>query len=45
MNIGPGNLNEEEWRELLALEYVLTHGYTKDVDKDEARLKYLRTRK
>lgn len=31
------NLSEGEYRELLGLEYVLTWGYSDDIDKDELR--------
>lgn len=36
-----GSLTEEEWRELVALEYVLTWGYSDDKEKDEKRHKEL----
>jgi hypothetical protein len=38
-----GNLTNEEYRELIALEYVLTQGY--DKPEDEERFKELRNKK
>lgn len=32
-----GNLTQSEYRELITLEYVLTHGYDKSGDKDRYR--------
>ena len=40
-----GRLSEKEWRELVALEYVLTWGYSKNEAKDEKRYKKLSNRK
>jgi len=33
---------EKIWRELVTIEYVLTQGYSDDIDKDTKRLNYLR---
>lgn len=41
MNPFQGNLTDLEYRELLALEYVLTWGYSEDVDVDDKRYKEL----
>ncbi len=38
-----GNLTNEEYRELITLEYVLTQGY--DKPEDEERFKELRNKK
>lgn len=35
------HLTKQEWRELLALEYVLTWHYTDDVDRDDKRHRFL----
>lgn len=35
------NLSEDEWREYVTLEYVLTWGYTHEYEKDYARFKEL----
>ena len=32
-----GGLSEDEWHELVALEYVLTWNYSDDMDSDERR--------
>lgn len=40
-----GNLSDQEWRELLGLEYVLTWQYTDDIEGDTARLLELREKK
>lgn len=42
-----GNLTEDEWNELVTLEYVLTWRYSKEgeEEKDEARYKELRDKK
>jgi len=40
-----GGLSNEEWRELLGLEYALTWNYTDDFEKDERRYKELSNRK
>ena len=40
-----GNLSTSEWRELLAIEYVLTWNYTDNYERDEARLKFLRNKR
>lgn len=42
-NVDPyrGCLTEKEWRELLALEYVLTWNYTDDIEGDKKRYKEL----
>ena len=40
-----GCLSEEEWRELLGLEYVLTWNYTDDMKRDEKRYKELYNRR
>lgn len=40
-----GDLTDEEWQELVALEYVLTWGYSDDPDKDEARHKEISEKK
>lgn len=34
-------LTESEWRELVALEYVLTWNYTENREADESRYSYL----
>lgn len=34
-------LTQIEWRELLALEYVLTWGYTDDIERDDKRYREL----
>ncbi len=34
-------LTEEEWRELLGLEYVLTWHYSDDIERDDKRYKEL----
>lgn len=39
-----GGLTEEEWNELVGLEYVLTH-YPKHPDADEKRHKFLSDKK
>lgn len=39
-----GGLSEAEWRELVALEYVLTWNYTDDIEKDENRYRVLSDR-
>lgn len=39
-----GGLSEAEWRELVALEYVLTWNYTDDIEKDEKRYRLLSDR-
>lgn len=31
------------WRQICTIEYVLTQGYSDDVEKDEALLNYLRS--
>lgn len=36
-----GNLSDQEWQELLGLEYVLTWRYTDDIEGDTARYKEL----
>lgn len=36
-----GYLTEQEWKELVALEYVLTWRYSKDEAEDERRYKEL----
>lgn len=36
-----GSLTEGEWQELLALEYVITWGYTNDIESDWNRYIYL----
>lgn len=38
-------ISEKEWQELLALEYVLTHGYSDDIDEDTKKYMYLSDRK
>jgi hypothetical protein len=40
-----GNLPEKEYRELLGLEYILTWGYTNNIDADEQRYKQLSDKK
>ena len=35
------NLTDAEWKEIVALDYVLTHGYTDVYDKDLKRYKEL----
>ena len=37
-----GTLTEDEWRELVTLEYCLTWGYTHDEPRDEKRMLELR---
>ena len=37
-----GGLSEDEWQELVSLEYVLTWRYSKDEEQDEKRHKELR---
>lgn len=39
------NLSQAEWEELVAIEYVLTHGYTDNVDRDTKRHKVLSDKK
>lgn len=43
--MGQGNLTDEEYSELLTLEYVLTYGYTDDEKTDEIRIKNLMKKK
>lgn len=43
--LGKGNLTEEEYKELITLEYVLTHRYTDDCKKDTERYMYLQEKK
>lgn len=40
-----GCLTDEEWQELVTLEYVLTWGYSEDKDADEKRYKELSEKK
>lgn len=40
-----GCLTDKEWQELVALEYVLTWGYSEDKDVDEKRYKELSEKK
>ncbi len=39
-----GGLSEKQWKELVALEYVLTWGYSRNTKKDEKRHKKLSKR-
>jgi len=43
--LGKGNLTEEEYKELITLEYVLTHYYTHDCKRDIERYMYLQEKK
>ena len=36
-----GNLTQDEWRELVALDYVLTWNYTDNYERDLERYKFL----
>jgi hypothetical protein len=38
-------INEKEWQNLLALEYILTHGYSDNVNADTKRYIKLSARK
>jgi hypothetical protein len=38
------SLSKDEYDEMIGLEYVLTHGYSDDIDKDETRYKELSKR-
>ena len=38
-------LSKEEWREIVALDYVLTWNYTEDLCRDERRYKELSDKK
>jgi hypothetical protein len=40
-----GKLTNEEWQELVAIEYVLTWRYSENPDRDEKRLIELREKK
>jgi hypothetical protein len=40
-----GCLTDEEWQELVALEYVLTWGYSEDEDADDKRYRELSEKK
>jgi len=40
-----GKLSQKEWDELIALEYVLTWGYSDDKEKDFKRHKHLSNKK
>ena len=40
-----GDLTDDEWQELVTLEYVLTHGYSEDETADKARHKELSDKK
>lgn len=43
--IGKGRLTEKEWKELVALDYVLTWGYTDNEKRDLKRQRELRKKK
>lgn len=40
-----GCLTEKEWKELVTLEYVLTWGYSDNLDVDDSRYRYLSTKR
>lgn len=40
-----GNLTDEEWREIVTLDYILTQGYSDDLEQDEKRYKELSKKK
>jgi len=45
MSSSNNGISEEEWSELVTLEYILTWGYTKTPKADTTRYKYLSAKK